>query len=83
MTRAATEYREKMLLLHLDRESAGGTLPEDVEAAKTAELDRLWGQMTPEEQEAAERPPEAKADLGLVDVVVRPGDRHLPRRPVA
>ena len=81
----AIEYREKILQLLLDRTYAGGRLPPVVEATRAAELDRLWNQMTPEEQEAFElwwdkAPDNAPEDLGIVDVVVNRGDTHLPRR---
>lgn len=54
----------------------------DIEA--TAELDKLWDQMTVAEQEETERwfqgeGLNAREDLGLVDVVVVPGDKQLPR----
>ena len=81
MTNPAREYRERLLQL-LFRRAQGESISE-IEA--TTELDRLWNLMTIKTQEETEvwysgTGFQARKDLGLVDVVVKPGDRHSPRK---
>ncbi len=86
MIGAARRYRELLTALLLDRELAGGTLPEDVESQHVEALDRCWWAMTNAEQQeveraiAAEGPVEAPNDLRAEDVRVEKGNHHLPRR---
>lgn len=74
------EYRRLLFQFMVFRNAADSA--SDIEA--TAELDKLWDQMTVAEQEETERwfqgeGLNAREDLGLVDVVVVPGDKQLPR----
>jgi hypothetical protein len=86
MIGAARRYQELLTALLLERELAGGALPQDLESRHVEELDRCWWAMTTGEQEAAERaiadeqPIDAPADLGEQDVIVEPGEHAPPRR---
>lgn len=85
MIGAARRYAELMLELLLERELAGGELPEAEESRRVAELDRCWWAMTNEEQAdyerwlAASKPPDAPAELELKDVIVSEGSTSSPR----
>jgi hypothetical protein len=86
MIGAAKRYRELLMALLLERELAGGTLPEEIESRHVEALDRCWWAMTNAEQEAVERamadeqPIEAPADLRVEDVRVEQGKHELPRK---
>jgi hypothetical protein len=86
MIGAAKRYRELLTALLMERELAGGTLPEESESNHVEELDRCWWAMTgPEQQEieqaiADERLVDAPTDLGAEDVRVNEGEHELPRR---
>lgn len=86
MIGAATRYRELLTALLLDRELAGGTLPDEIESLHVEELDRCWWAMTDIEQAEAERTLaddpsiDAPADLHVEDVRVEQGKHELPRR---
>lgn len=80
MENPALQYRKKLIELTLLRSCTA--MPVIIEI--TTELDRLWDQMTIAEQEEIEvwssgMGLQAKENLGLIDVVVNPGDTHLPR----
>ena len=72
-----------MTELLLERELAGGKLSLEVESDYVARLDALWWKLTDEQQDALEaeinRTPGAPLSLGLQDVEVSPGCRHIPR----
>jgi hypothetical protein len=87
MIGAAKRYEELLTTLLVDRELAGGTLPEEVESHHVEELDRCWWAMTREEQQAVElrlteeqRSVTAPETLGVEDVHVAQGEHVLPRR---
>ncbi|MBM4394449.1 MAG: hypothetical protein FJ087_02015 [Deltaproteobacteria bacterium] len=73
-----------LIELLLERTLSGGSLPEGLEAARAAQLDRCWQFMTDEEQDDAERwwasSPKAPARLGSQDVKVGRGEQLLPRK---
>ena len=86
MIGAARRYRELLTALLMERELAGGTLPDEAESSHVEELDRCWWAMTGAEQQEAERALadehliDAPADLGAEDVSVQKGEHALPRR---
>ena len=86
MRGAAARYRELLIewLLERTRDGGSGSLPDAVEAARAAELDRCWQFMTDEEQDAAERwwasSPKAPAQLAYEDVKVGRGEQVFPRK---
>jgi len=85
MIGAADRYRELMNELLLQRELAGGDLPEEDEARFAAVLDVWWRAMTDEQQTAIEREftsggtPSAPPILGFVDEAA-PASHVAPRR---
>jgi hypothetical protein len=86
MIGAARRYRELLTALLMERELAGGTLPEESESNHVEELDRCWWAMTGVEQQEVEREIadehliDAPADLDAEDVSVQKGERGPPRR---
>jgi len=86
MIGAAKRYRELLTALLMERELAGGTLPEESESNYVEELDRCWWAMTGSEQQEIERaiadehPIDAPADIGAEDVRVKEGEHEPPRR---
>lgn len=84
MIDAATRYRALFTDLLIQRELAGGSLSDDIEAAFVAELDRYWWAMTPAQQEAFEATAsntlEAPQDLRSQDVRLEKGNRLMPRK---
>ena len=82
MTDAVEKYVELLGAQLLERARAGGDLSQDREGEYVEQFDRLWRQMTPEEQDAIEAHlasrPEAPEELDVVDVDVAGG--HVPRR---
>lgn len=87
MSSAATKYRELLATLLVERELAGGSLPEDDESRYVEELDRCWWGMTSSEQEEVETSMttdailDAPGELNSVDVLVAKGEHRLPRQP--
>jgi hypothetical protein len=86
VTKASQQYRELLYRLLLERELAGGVLPEEDESEYVSQLDQLWWEMTPEEQNQIERElaednaPAAPPELGQTDQEVELGQRVPPRR---
>ncbi|MBI4953984.1 MAG: hypothetical protein HY908_18310 [Myxococcales bacterium] len=86
MIGAANRYRELLTTLLLERELAGGTLAIEQESRWVEELDRCWWALTDEEQQQVEdllaraAPPMARAVLDATDLVVREGDKTMPRQ---
>jgi hypothetical protein len=86
MIGAAKRYSELLTTLLIDRELAGGSLPEEVESRHVEELDRCWWALTPTEQDEIERT--AQADHGMTaptslaeeDVALSQGARMKPRK---
>ena len=86
MIGAARRYREMLTALLMERELAGGSLPDESESNHVEELDRCWWAMTDSEQQdverrlASEHLIDAPSDLGVEDVSVQKGEHALPRR---
>ena len=86
MIGAAKRYAELLTTLLIDRELAGGALPDEVESRHVEELDRCWWAMTDAEQDDIERlladetPIAAPVELLQLDVLLTQGARELPRR---
>ena len=86
MIGAASRYRELLTQLLIQRELAGGSLPEDVESELVEELDRCWWALGPAEQEkieqelAAEVAPPTEPDLKMADTQLSPGSHEPPRK---
>lgn len=86
MTLALQRYRELLYRLLLERELAGGILPEEDESEYVALLDQYWWAMSSEEQEQIEREladdsaPAAPPDLGQMDQEVALGQQVPPRK---
>jgi hypothetical protein len=89
MTTASQRYRELLNRLLLERELAGGALPDDDESEYVAQLDHYWWEMTPEEQAQIEQelaediPPDAPHELGQMDQEVGIGQQVPPRKAAA
>lgn len=89
MTPVSQRYRELLNRLLLERELAGGALPDEDESDYVAQLDLYWWEMTPEEQERIERElaeditPDAPLELGQTDQEVGIGQRVPPRKAAA
>lgn len=87
MSSAAAKYRELLATLLVERELAGGSLPEDDESRYVEELDRCWWAMTSSEQAeiettmATDATIDAPGELDSVDVLVTKGEHRLPRQP--
>jgi hypothetical protein len=82
---AARRYREMLTSLLMEREIAGGSLPEEDESRYVEELDRCWWAMSDADQQEVERaiagdPVAAPAQLDLEDVRVERGQRDPPRK---
>ena len=79
-------YRRLLNELLILREAEGGDLPVEIESAYVERLDDLWWQLSEQEQATYEEElasavvPASKAELGLVDCVVRVGERAAPRK---
>ena len=86
MIGAARRYRELLTALLIERDLAGGSLPEEIESRHVEELDRCWWAMTNTEQDEAEKaitdeqPIEAPPDLNALDVRLQQGEHELPRK---
>jgi len=86
MSVEASRYRELLSALLLERELAGGALPDEIESERVEALDECWWAMTNAEQEEIERSMateariEAPSDLGAQDVEVEEGKHVLPRK---
>jgi hypothetical protein len=83
---AAQRYSELLVDLLLQRENAGGALPQQEEARFAADLDLCWHAMTEEEQRDIETAlttrtvPAAPASLDIEDCAVERGATVTPRR---
>lgn len=77
-----TQHWQLMIELLLDRELKG-PLPQEVESERAAALEKIWWQLTDEEQDQLkyefERVPEAPDDLDMEDVDVQIGCTLAPR----
>ncbi|HEX7477299.1 MAG TPA: hypothetical protein VF331_05795 [Polyangiales bacterium] len=86
MIGAAKRYSELLTKLLVDRELAGGSLPEEIESHYVEELDRCWWAMTSAEQDEFERTARvehavtAPTSLDEEDVTLLDGARTMPRR---
>jgi hypothetical protein len=89
VTTASQRYRELLNRQLLERELAGGALPDEDESEYVAQLDEYWWEMPSEEQEQIERElaeniiPDAPLELGQTDQEVRIGQRVPPRKAAA
>jgi hypothetical protein len=85
MSESLNQYRALLTQLLLDREAAGGELPDEEESMYVERLDRLWWQLSSAEQdvidqELAEPPTASETPLNLVDCVVSEGSSDVPRK---
>lgn len=81
----AARYRSLLAELLIERQLAGGKLPEEKESSYIEELDRCWWEMTDEEHDAVEADfavmaaIDAPASLNVQDRVVTKDAHELPR----
>ncbi len=86
MIGAAKRYNELLTDLLVERELAGGSLPQETESRFVEELDRCWWALTPSEQDEIERATAAEHDLSAPvslseeDVALPEGARVMPRK---
>lgn len=85
MSESLNQYRALLTQLLLDREAAGGELPDEEESMYVERLDRLWWQLSSAEQDIIDQdladPPKAsETPLNLIDCVVSEGSSDVPRK---